>query len=252
MSSSSMRPDGEPTVTATLAAEDAVYEVSPRYGSVVIKGLSLEAQTVLTKFDRNGDGEVDESELEGVVDVLVKEQFKGRMFLSGILMVTFSLILLLASSFGLTWAVVSLHTDTTIRGRVIVRKHSDQPLQLASSDLTVDPTSGALLSRGSKVVGTSTLYTSRSLNANMTTRLLNTLARISVNGTDGVQVGFRVTGYAVTASSPPELHISTPTGVLVLVGDRLSGASAAASLLETGGGGRELVGQSVVGLFTAT
>ncbi len=38
MSSSSLRPDGEPTVTATLAADDGVYEVSPRYGSVLLKG----------------------------------------------------------------------------------------------------------------------------------------------------------------------------------------------------------------------
>ncbi|GIL73087.1 hypothetical protein Vretimale_4703 [Volvox reticuliferus] len=244
--SSFVKPDGEPTVTATLAAEDEVYEVSPRYGSVHLKGLSMEAQGVLSKFDRNGDGEVDESELEGVVDVLVKEQFKGRMFLCGIQMIVLALVVLLASIFGLAWAVVSINKSTALRNRVLVRKNSDDPVQIANSDFTMAP-SGAITARGNSraVLGTSTLYVNRQLNANMTTSDLTGLVRVKVSGTNGANVGFRVTGFSLRSSNPPQLHISTPAGILVLLGDRLTSYNAAQDLVDTD----ELAGQSVTGIF---
>ncbi|EFJ51943.1 hypothetical protein VOLCADRAFT_86960 [Volvox carteri f. nagariensis] len=257
--------------------------------------------------------------------------YRVRLFLCGIMMVVFALVLLLASSFGLTWAVVALHKDTMLRGKLMVRKHSSDPIQLGNSEFMVTD-SGALVARsspvsaaGAPVLGTYGLYLTRTINANMTTRLLNTLTRVhvrrdppeqpelltgfwirksdpdagwgpssgklhrepaargmadslgasrtvwlllvaaimvlvvvvvvvvvvgdissgapgGVNGSNGGQVGFRVTGFAVLEppGTPPELHISTPTGVLVLVGDKLSSYSAAAGLLDTD----ELQGQT--------
>ncbi|GLI69057.1 hypothetical protein VaNZ11_013599 [Volvox africanus] len=242
------KPDGEPTVTATLSDEDGVYEVSPRYGSVNLKGLSMEAQEVLSKFDRNGDGEVDESELEGVVDVLVKEQFKGRMFLCGIQVVVLALVLLLASIFGLAWAVVSINKCTSIRSRVLVRKETTDPVQVANSDFTLGPT-GAITARGNPraVLGTSTLYVNRPLNANMTTSDLTGLVRVRVSGTKGADVGFRVTGFSLQAANPPQLRINTPAGILVLVGNQLVSYGAAQDLVDT----NELAGQGVTGIFAA-
>ncbi|GIL73088.1 hypothetical protein Vretifemale_3305 [Volvox reticuliferus] len=192
------------------------------------------------------DGEVDESELEGVVDVLVKEQFKGRMFLCGIQMIVLALVVLLASIFGLAWAVVSINKSTALRNRVLVRKNSDDPVQIANSDFTMAP-SGAITARGNSraVLGTSTLYVNRQLNANMTTSDLTGLVRVKVSGTNGANVGFRVTGFSLRSSNPPQLHISTPAGILVLLGDRLTSYNAAQDLVDTD----ELAGQSVTGIF---
>ncbi|GFR41007.1 hypothetical protein Agub_g1674, partial [Astrephomene gubernaculifera] len=226
-------PSNEPTVTAILDPPHPEFSTCPRYGSVHLMALNLETRTVLSKFDRNGDGDIDPSELEEVVDELVKSQFKSRLFMAGMIMVIFSLVLLLGSGFGLTWAVVLAHKDTTINDKfVLLSSSTNKPVQATDANYTVAP-SGLLLSRSSAgTVATGAYYAQRMLNSSMTSEELTYLARVCVLGANGAELGLRVTGYKLLSGSPAQLHVHTPSGTLVLTGSKVDNSTVPANLLD--------------------
>ncbi|KAG2448351.1 hypothetical protein HYH02_006933 [Chlamydomonas schloesseri] len=226
-------------VTATATGNKAA-----RQGTVHLASLSAEAQEVLKKFDANGDGEVEAAELTAVVDELVKTQFSSRLFLYGLMAMTFALVMILGSGFGLTWAVVLSQKDTTVVSNTWVTRSDKVPIQLGNSQMTV--VDGMLSSRGATNVTVSTTPSTveRPLNADMSAAQLTSLTRVYLRGSDGAQVGLRVTGFRVLAGSPPTLLLSTPSGSLVVSGNTVTG-SATTTLM----GDAAVVWQGVTGVF---
>ncbi|KAG2442581.1 hypothetical protein HXX76_002666 [Chlamydomonas incerta] len=223
----------------------ATKKLAPRQGTVHLASLTMETQEVLRKFDANGDGEVEAAELTAVVDELVKTQFSSRLFLYGLVAMTFALVMILGCGFGLTWAVVLSQKDTTVVNNTWVTRSDKVPIQLGNSQMTV--LDGMLSSRGATNVTVSTVpgTVERPLNANMTSAQLTSLTRVYLRSSDGAQVGLRVTGFRLVAGSPPTLLLSTPSGSLAVSGNSVSG-SATTGLV----GDPAMVWQGVTGVFS--
>ncbi|KXZ56781.1 hypothetical protein GPECTOR_1g703 [Gonium pectorale] len=226
--------------------EPSVLEVQPRHGSVLLKDLDLRSRSVLEKFDRDGDGEIEASDLGAVVDEIVKSKFQSKVFGWGMVMAMLCLVLLLGSAFGLTWAVVLSQKDTRIRNGVLMSRSTDQPLQVVNMQYTVDQL-GVLTARNAGPIATTRLYEQRILHANMTASELSGLSSVYVTGLKGAQVGFRVTGFSLRpGQSPPELLLSTPGGTLVMRGEDLAEDLLPPGLVT----GTDETWKSVMGIFT--
>lgn len=71
---------------------------------------------VLSAYDVDGDGKLTSEEIANVVDALVQERYKAKVFKYAVIAMTVFAIVILGASFGLTWAVVSALKDTKVRG----------------------------------------------------------------------------------------------------------------------------------------
>eukprot|EP00198_Chlamydomonas_reinhardtii_P013609 XP_001702946.1 predicted protein [Chlamydomonas reinhardtii] len=179
------------------------------------------------------DGEVEAAELTAVVDELVKTQFSSRLFMYGLMAMTFALVMILGCGFGLTWAVVLSQKDTTVVNGTWVTRADKLPIQLGNSQMTV--VDGMLSSRhaANATVSTQPNTVQRPLSANMTTAQLTSLTRVYLSSSTGAQVGLVVTGFRLVAGSPPTLLLSTPSGSLEVSGNSISGSAAAGLVGDT-------------------
>ncbi|GIL55401.1 hypothetical protein Vafri_10963 [Volvox africanus] len=148
----------EPELRVDLAAYGD--RVTPgRANQITLARVNTPTRNILRKFDNNGDGRIDATEIQTIVTTLVAEKFKSKAFKIGLIILAVFTAVLLGAMFGLTWAVVAALKDTKVQGGVLVTNDKEQaPVLVANLDLTISGTK--LVARDSSaVVATSTIRT---------------------------------------------------------------------------------------------
>ncbi|GLI60550.1 hypothetical protein VaNZ11_002707 [Volvox africanus] len=148
----------EPELRVDLAAYGD--RVTPgRANQITLARVNTPTRNILRKFDNNGDGRIDATEIQTIVTSLVAEKFKSKAFKIGLIILAVFTAVLLGAMFGLTWAVVAALKDTKVQGGILVTNDKEQaPVLVANLDLTISGTK--LVSRdSSEVVATSTIRT---------------------------------------------------------------------------------------------
>ncbi|GIL85170.1 hypothetical protein Vretimale_10833 [Volvox reticuliferus] len=148
----------EPELRVDLAAYGD--RVTPgRANQITLARVNTPTRNILRKFDNNGDGRIDATEIQTIVTTLVAEKFKSKAFKIGLIILAVFTTVLLGAMFGLTWAVVAALKDTKVQGGILVTNDKQEaPVLVANLDLTVSGTK--LVARNSsEVVATSTVRT---------------------------------------------------------------------------------------------
>lgn len=98
--------------------------------------LSDKVRRKMEEYDTNHDGCVDIENVHAIIKSLVKEEKRSRMLKWGISGLFLFTIMLLGSTFGLTWFAVSTLKDTKINNNILVTKDGTQ-VQVSGTDYIV-------------------------------------------------------------------------------------------------------------------
>ncbi|GFR39710.1 hypothetical protein Agub_g189 [Astrephomene gubernaculifera] len=232
---------------------DARYDrVTPSRNQINLERFDEKTRNILKKFDNNGDGRIDASEIQTIVSTLVAEKFKSKAFRIGLIILGVFTAVLLAAMFGLTWAVVSALKDTQVAGGVLVTNDkAQQTVMIANKDMLV--VDGLLVTRDtSAVVTTSALRTRGGISGATPFDKLMSMQSLVFTTPAGANYSVSFQGVArIPDSSDVDGYIvkfQTSAGVLTLVNGTWSASNLTSPLLEElftamDGHGRRLVEQ---------
>ncbi|KAG2493105.1 hypothetical protein HYH03_008768 [Edaphochlamys debaryana] len=210
---------------------------SPGNNQITLERFNTPTRNILRKFDDNGDGRIDATEIQAVVSTLVAEKFKSKAFKIGLIILGVFTVILLGAMFGLTWAVVAALKDTEVQNNILVTNDGgNQPVQVANMDMTVKD--GKLVARASNEVLTTGLVTTSSGISVITpfNKLLQTTALVFTLPS-GLKISVNVLGVAkvpqATAVTGHILRFQTASGTLTLEGNEWTASDLQGPILET-------------------
>ncbi|KAG2499940.1 hypothetical protein HYH03_002227 [Edaphochlamys debaryana] len=234
------------------ASKEAKLSKHDSHGALDLAGLSPAVRAKLMEFDKDGNGALDAEEIEAIVNSLAKEKFRGRYVQFGFLALFLTVIALLGCTAGIMWAVILAAKDTKVVNGVLINRKTGTPVQVLGHDITTGANGLLTQRRGGAAITTGSQFTELKLSSSMSREQLASLTRVRFKSSTGAEVGLRVTGFAVKASSdnsPPVLHLSTPTGMVVVRGEELAPGSAHTALVDAEESGTTW--PEMIGIFAA-
>ncbi|PNW88746.1 hypothetical protein CHLRE_01g042650v5 [Chlamydomonas reinhardtii] len=194
---------------------------SPSGGNqITLERFNTPTRNVLKKFDDNGDGRIDASEIQAVVSTLVAEKFKSKAFKIGLIVLGIFTIILLGAMFGLTWAVVAALKDTQVdnSGVMTTNDGASTPVLTANLDMTVS-SDGKLVSRTSNsTIATTPAVTRSAISSETSFDLLLKLRNLVFVSPGGGLYSVDVQGVAriPKTTGGHVVRFQTASGILVL------------------------------------
>ncbi|KAG2423971.1 hypothetical protein HXX76_014910 [Chlamydomonas incerta] len=187
---------------------------------ITLERFNTPTRNVLRKFDDNGDGRIDASEIQAVVSTLVAEKFKSKAFKVGLIILGVFTIILLGAMFGLTWAVVAALKDTQVNnsGVMTTNDGSSTPVLTANLDMTVSA-DGKLVSRTSNsTIATTPTVTRSAISSEAPFDLLLKLSNLVFVSPGGGLYSVDVQGVAriPKTTGGHVVRFQTASGILVL------------------------------------
>ncbi|KAG2423999.1 hypothetical protein HXX76_014825 [Chlamydomonas incerta] len=220
---------------------------------ITLERFNTPTRNVLRKFDGNGDGRIDASEIQAVVSTLVAEKFKSKAFKIGLIVLGVFTIILLGAMFGLTWAVVAALKDTQVdnSGVMTTNDGSSTPVLTANLDMTVTP-DGKLVSRTSNsTIATTPAITRSAISSEIPFDLLMKIRNLVFVSPSGGLYSVDVQGVASIPKTTGGhvVRFQTGSGILVLERNNWELVNATNAMLDglfaSGTSGRRLLGEEV-------
>ncbi|KAG2423963.1 hypothetical protein HXX76_014902 [Chlamydomonas incerta] len=220
---------------------------------ITLERFNTATRNVLRKFDDNGDGRIDASEIQAVVSTLVAEKFKSKAFKVGLIILGTFTILLLGAMFGLTWAVVVALKDTQVNnsGVMTTNDGSSTPVLTANLDMTVSA-DGKLVSRTSNsTIATTPTVTRSAISSEAPFDLLLKLSNLVFVSPGGGLYSVDVQGVAriPKTTGGHVVRFQTASGILVLERNNWELVNATNAMLDglfsSGTSGRHLLDDGV-------